>query len=1669
MRGVVTKRSLLLVLLACVPSATSWAQTVNVTYSNAAVVSNTTVIATDADPANVINLPSGYITVDGNDIFGVTANSLLRIAVNAAGTRIQPSLPSSGLGYGTLSLWADRGGKITVDVLGDLTFTGTNSNAAGTSKNDLTLTFSGQGVVQFNITNLKSVVFTGQYFDGVSYQETNDNAGAGVHAYIVMDQTNLDAVEAGVNKVVFARTLYANWDATNILTQGDVNVRINHNSFITYVSDNKTGLDPASSQGITAGETKALRYGSLAFDVSNPGVGRMLLWLKGTATPSLYRDGSLNVQGYLLGNGTGGVGDITHPNDFRLNVQFNQAAGAQAIFRVTDEKAFTYTDYSFTLTTAQAAYLLGGDGIARDSSNVPNSRGLVIINTCNSEPAFAADPYDDGGWFNQDIFNSGRGNTPIRPGFVVGVNGLVDVYHNTFLNHISGTNTRALSPSAVGLTGLNTALTTASVAANDTFKKHGPSAMLVDGLPSAATYGTLYQAHEILGTKASISLRGWSKLFCTSAVTNGGVFNSATLNLGNFAYNGTTAFASTATVGEGEVVLDIEDQCTLYSFIDNFNSNTLTSTVPFARHNGSLFGQYAGTTPLDGGLGELNIPSVQIGHTGWEVDGSGAIVLQRPLIINHSYPRCNNGSILLNGDLTIRWAALNHNDVGRTIGRDALGLVGDPVNAASVISGGERVVFGSLVHSTAEELPVIWLENATIDCHESIAVSGLRMVVQERLDLTQTLTSNSSTIVFFNRGDLYDLNNTGLGRIFQLGTQGNKLANGLSNATLSNGFVNVFKHAASLTNVAELLFDAQPDLGIAHTDEKIYHTFLLGNNSYTELGWTSTQGVIANASSVVVFPWDAIDNLPNNPTDFTIFSLDKANNQPATLEVIGDLIYFDARDGSENQSPLSVGDPRLGRVMYVNYGGRFKLSQELNSTTGAVTFAPRAEVNQTIAFRVPTIDNADDPAGVIDAPRDQVTYTKPVVPYNINLQDAFVNDTNVDLTKVGLDSSVDTFYLNWSDIPRVTGFVPVKSYRGLLEMSRHYYKDALTRAIAIQIGAVAMPAGGLLQLGSGQLIQQFQVSGATQANPLLLYLTGDTTDRAVIREMVSVPTLPLVIGEGQNAAIFMDRDAKIGLGSRDFNAESVNAWNLLGKEYVTLLPNGNATVELNSDLIIADAQPVIPTANFGLATTNRLTFFAENSHEIRIPAGGELDLSAFGSAPIGEQQQLAFAGRVRLIFEAGSTLRFPDLKHSGVAQRPILYLTDDAELIWEGTGERDATRLAARNISDPVKSNIDVRRSRIIGVGEIRIDKHARMRIASTSVLGLETDNKTDETDILISVMREGAMLIGDLNTAGGVFQVGNVVNRAGHAIYLLLRVDGPKSVVQVSREGFIGFGAGLKQRASTDTGTTAVNGSTVRSLFNVADIDIRSIRGAVSHNQVYAGSDPESSLMALGPATSYTVDLGISSESIWRGGGNLLYVTDTATDSAPITVAIASTATPLLDEYNRDALGAIVSNNAVNRAANNGKYTIMGSGVITRQITSLGTEIGAATLLESIDSTYQATINETASPNLLGGKHFTGDQKDMFNYLGFTEFKSQTPAKFVVLGATQFEYKVGLVNGTEIIRTTSIPFLDKTESSDGAARIGALLAATVDASGNPAAYALPQPPLSPNVTLIES
>lgn len=1314
--------------------------------------------------------------------------------------------------------------------------------------------------------------------------------------------------------------------------------------------------------------------------------------------------------------------------------------------------------------------------------------------------------------------------------------------------------------------------------------------------PETLLYPYKADHHECGGRHAQIILRGDSRLYLRSGVkangdcdvgsslrdpANGlggyvwpyGVMDrrySFTINSGSAdgLYDGSFMKGEgagnrlkMATLGEGNNVLDIEGKLTIRSTSDENqtdeagfvvhrkNRKYLNPTGCHARHRPCV--------PTVPARGMLNVPPIKIDYMGQEIKDDMINRVSRPLVVNAKYPCYNSSSIFLNNEISMHNINWHHNDLLKI-------ATPEPDKSEPALVGGEKATYDYAYWSTVPaskarlfvenpledintKVPLVSMFTTTLHCHESIVASGARFVVTDKFwydpfeaEGHAKLVPNVSTFMCYHHGDQLDMLRRGYGRTIMLGSQQNKMADGVVlNDFVQNAYINVYRtwhtngnaqtwatsnyqtwnRAGQVTTWApgnylvrlSLETDAQPmytagyalrgqdnfsklvDAELNKYKRVASQVLYLGNGSFSSVGWTTTMAdqVIrrldldplsfgSNYSYSFGIneghrprPWDAAWMLSQRknvagtvvhpPADF-IYSLNRETNNPAEFYVNGDNYYFGGRDASGNVATEPTVASNESCVFYTNHGGKTLINQKDISVDQGHYFD--CFVDTIFAYRQwPRVKNArldafaDDLSGIVDLPHDQVKFARSIQPYALDFRKMLMADDgeekerNVRLSVYNeADYGVSPVMRNKASGEEVTigwnfrtdksvgigpmevspTFTPVKSLPSFMsnEIQDEIFK--ITTPASAVMPAV-MPEA-VLTVSTGDVISQLRVSGATKADPFHLYVTGGHQGYGIVREFASLDSTYFNPGEGCHAAIFIDGTGHIGLGSRGFNKHSSNAWSVLGYDYVTLYPNGNAFVWVNSDLLIADRLPIIPTENFGsygsdkhVATFNdedqRITFYSEQPREIRIPEGGELDLSAFGknnpdpnSTMVSSfPQQIEFAGKVKLILEAGASIRFP----SDPDFQPVMYFNDEAELIFEGAEDRD------EEIWDDYTGSAAVR-SRIYGKGQIWLNKNSKLKIFDTALVGVETDETSPSTDVTISIQRESEMQLGNENVAGGAFQVGNPVNRPGHEISFTLATRSSKSRFLIHREGFFGLGAGVINKAGVPNERWRMHG-----LYNVENVAINFFesQGIFDHSQIFDGSNRRSSIMAVGPATQYSIDVGTNTTTgIIRGGGNIIRIVNSG-DQIPSTGGTDGNGKPPHEVE-------IIGSTPVLEGDTTGDYNILASTVSIRQVAQENLASGTGTVTT--------------------GESYVGDASGFYSFIGH-QITSVLPATYVAFSETEGAQSIAYVSsdgegatGTLGITRTGAFSIADASNPEGSLNTGALRTG-IDPNGVPA------------------
>ena len=188
-------------------------------------------------------------------------------------------------------------------------------------------------------------------------------------------------------------------------------------------------------------------------------------------------------------------------------------------------------------------------------------------------------------------------------------------------------------------------------------------------------------------------------------------------------------------------------------------------------------------------------------------------------------------------------------------------------------------------------------------------------------------------------------------------------------------------------------------------------------------------------------------------------------------------------------------------------------------------------------------------------------------------------------------------------------------------------------------------------------------------------------------------------------------------------------------------------------------------------------------------------------------------------------------------------------------------------------------RTVISGTIDMEFTGQTVLQIDSKALVGIETDHAggITQTDVTWRFHDAARLEIGTQATLGGGLQVGNDFDKANllfdptrvtDTINFTLEIDGPDAIVQIGKQGLLGFGVGIDGNQ-----TEVANFWGLSSLTNVESITLRFKEGRFIHNQIASSLDEKASLLALGEGT-YTLELTPQTFVI-AGGGNLAQMTE--------------------------------------------------------------------------------------------------------------------------------------------------------------------------------------------------
>ncbi|HEX2978242.1 MAG TPA: hypothetical protein VHO47_03945 [Candidatus Babeliales bacterium] len=461
--------------------------------------------------------------------------------------------------------------------------------------------------------------------------------------------------------------------------------------------------------------------------------------------------------------------------------------------------------------------------------------------------------------------------------------------------------------------------------------------------------------------------------------------------------------------------------------------------------------------------------------------------------------------------------------------------------------------------------------------------------------------------------------------------------------------------------------------------------------------------------------------------------------------------------------------------------------------------------------------------GVIDLPENQVNFRNRVgiTQWNINL----TPPNSPILIPAG--QFLSDFTMDWGAV--------TKDYTGTPSFVP--YEPVFTPSACF---CPPVTAANLQSLPTVQgTVDQFQIKRSRIGDQAHLLCDGGN-----IRELVFL--LGCNTAEAPVAFIVVQNEGVVGLNTVHRNLDSDSAQIVLGINGVQLCANGSGTFEINEDVIINNVCHIMPGPNFGIGSPQTLRFHSQDPKEIRVLNTGVLDLSQF-TLPT---QNIEFAGNLSLVFEPGARM---------ILGGGTVVFNDNSSLALERVFNVGLE--AGLSVSD-----LDSIRVKLIGNGTIVMNDASSFVVPNDTFFGVETDPTcTNFTNINLILQDRARFEIGNDSLEGGAFQVGNTLVTPGASVNFGLTINGNGSLFQINRQGFFGLGVGIVDKTSTFP-----NNWVVGCLANVGNVSINIQEGIFRHRQIFSGNFNLASLLAIGPADSYTFNFDPVVSNI-QGGANMI------------------------------------------------------------------------------------------------------------------------------------------------------------------------------------------------------
>ncbi len=698
-----------------------------------------------------------------------------------------------------------------------------------------------------------------------------------------------------------------------------------------------------------------------------------------------------------------------------------------------------------------------------------------------------------------------------------------------------------------------------------------------------------------------------------------------------------------------------------------------------------------------------------------------------------------------------------------------------------------------------EPRPTISFVNSKFRVHNSVASTGVDFLFPNEVDL-----GNTSSLIFYNNGFCID---KGYGRNMILGTD--ICFEPCITTTDMDSHLNVFQTSA--------------DAGASNLNLWL----ITGFNTNCITQGIPSQAAIAGQNAVQTI-------FLNNGSNFSIgtngsVGIDPTTGTPFVLTVTANVLIdgsyysFDTR-GGVLAFPQSVSTTGQGGI-FVDMLGVLSLLNNRIASFGTMVTKSRN--------------------GVVNLPSNQAFFEPRVgiAEWQPNLSDP------VQRLLVAPGQSLSDYTLDWG--------AAMKTYCcNDFCVTPYCFIPYTIEEVPAPCAAPAVTQNNLVNLPTVQgEVDQMQILRSRMGDFVHLLVDG-----GFIRELIFLHGFNTA--EGPFGFIVMQNDSLVGLGTSHKDVDSLEASIVLGVNGVMLVPNGNANIELNEDIIINNVCHILSGTAFGLNGPNVLSISSTTPKELRIKSTGVLDLSQFTTP----SQIIEFTGQVRLVCEPGARI---------ILNGGIMRFSGQAEWFLEPEFDTQVMALPAVNVN-----STDNVRVKLSGTGIIEMIEDSSMFIGQNAFFGVETfPTCTPITNILWVLNNSASIQIGNISNPGGAFQVGDtVVTSPAQSISLQLELSGQGALFEINQNGFFGLGVGIVQKLPNDNPNTWLVGC----LSNVTTVSLvvggpfgitgASPGGTFSHNQIAPGNFPEASLLAIGSTGSYTFAFN-PANSVILGGGNMVQI----------------------------------------------------------------------------------------------------------------------------------------------------------------------------------------------------